>query len=351
MQKVALAYLGYAGRGNLGDDAIELVYRRAFPQARIAALPLYPGDLPGHLRERRHLSFRDASLVLGGGTVIGRKNWRVHLLTGGRLAGRRPFHMLGAGVEDPVFQGRNSFSANGELRRWRPLLEQFDRVTVRGPRSAQLLGTIGVVSEVVGDPALLLEPGPLPRSVDAGVLGLNVGWGDDMWGHDPERVGRELAGALRQLARRGWRFRAFLANDSDRAYTERLLADAGVTDRTEVYVTVDPDTYLHSVRGCSVLVAQRLHAAILACCAAVPTIAIGYQPKCDDFMASLGQERFLLRTDEVDAESLVDLVEKVDADRTDHVMRLQIAVDARRAALRAALTRIGDQLGLDHAAG
>ncbi|WP_462188177.1 MULTISPECIES: polysaccharide pyruvyl transferase family protein [unclassified Frankia] len=346
MQRVALAYLGYAGRGNLGDDAIELVYKRALPGVLIAPLPLYPGDVPVHLRARRRLSFQDSSLLLGGGTVIGRKNWRVHLLTGGRIVRRRPFHMLGAGVEDPVFQGRNSFSANGELGKWRRLLDQFDRVTVRGPRSAELLRDVGVDSEVVGDPALLLEPGPVPRTVDEGVLGINVGWGDDMWGHDPERVTRELGLALSQLARRGWRFRAFLANNSDRPYTERLLTTAGVADRTETYVTVDPDTYLHSVRGCSVLVAQRLHAAILACAAAVPTIAISYQPKCDDFMASVGQEQFLVRTDEIDSEPLVDLVEKVDANRTDHVTRLQTEVDARRAALIGSLDRITHQLSL-----
>lgn len=68
-------------------------------------------------------------------------------------------YAIGVGVEDPVFGGRNSGSGNGELKRWAPILSKFRTVSVRGPRSAELLADIGLDVEVSGDPALLL-PGP-----------------------------------------------------------------------------------------------------------------------------------------------------------------------------------------------
>src|ERR1700730_3173477 len=66
-----VAYLGWAGRGNLGDDASQLVLESAVPGVASTHLPLYPAEparfviAPSGARQ-----IRNAVLLLGGGTVV-----------------------------------------------------------------------------------------------------------------------------------------------------------------------------------------------------------------------------------------------------------------------------------------
>src|SRR5205085_972426 len=131
-------------------------------------------------------------------------------------------YAIGVGVEDPVFVRRQFGSDKDELQRWAPLLSRFRTVSVRGPRSAELLSEVGLDVEVSGDPALLL-PRPDVHPED-GLIGVNLGFGDDhLWGHDPAMVASEVARALRQLSSRGHRFVGILMNPADRRWTELAL--------------------------------------------------------------------------------------------------------------------------------
>src|SRR5262245_33946666 len=74
-----IAYLGFSGRGNAGDDAIFLAHQRSLPGAQLARLPLewerQTLAVLGRLR-RRPLH---AGILVGGGTVVGRAQWRERL--------------------------------------------------------------------------------------------------------------------------------------------------------------------------------------------------------------------------------------------------------------------------------
>ena len=211
-----LAYIGWSGRGNLGDDAIFDAIASRLRPAAVREVPLYPAELARLALHGGAFRFRHAHPILGGGTVIGRSNWRVHVRTALALARARPAVMIGAGVEDPAFSGTHSFGSPHELARWRGLLERFDRVTVRGPRSQALLADAGIVSDVVGDPALLLEPSGQIEPEDR-TLGVALGFGDDLWGHSQQRVVDAVASALKDLEQRKWRIRFFTVNAEDRA--------------------------------------------------------------------------------------------------------------------------------------
>src|SRR5882757_820356 len=50
----------------------------------------------------------------------------------------------------------------------------------------------------------------------------------------------------------------------------------------------------------------KLHAAVLASAANVPCVVLEYQPKCLDFAASIGWERFTIRTSQLTADQLID---------------------------------------------
>jgi polysaccharide pyruvyl transferase WcaK-like protein len=330
-----LTYVGWVGFGNLGDDAIaEAVLPPLEPEEVV-----YAAHGPADLRRVIRPGASHRYLLLGGGTAVGRRNWRAVVNAAGALqAWRRPWFMIGAGVEDPGFDGRNSFSGGGELARWRRTLAHFDRVTVRGPRSAELLAGVGVDADVVGDPALLLRPGSTSTGT-TGALGVALGFGDDLWGHAQQRVLDAVTGAALEHVRTGGTVRLIVMNDDDSAaarhVADALPAGAATTGRVsssaEFFAVVD---------GCDTLISQRLHGAVLAAAADVPVIALEYQPKCRDFMASIAQDELCLRCDTVTATGLTDALRLVDATRAARRDQISRLVAGHRAALGAELDRI-----------
>jgi polysaccharide pyruvyl transferase WcaK-like protein len=327
LSRPAVAYLGWSGRGNLGDDAIELAMRAAIPDATFIQLPLSIRETSRFLvRSAGRLPVRDAHVLLGGGTVIGRTNWRYPLRIGLATARRRPAHMLGAGVEDPAFRGRHSFSGNNELAKWKSVLGRFATVTVRGPRSADLLAGIGVTASVVGDPALLLGAPTAARYARSdGVVGINLGHGDDLWGHNQEGVVRAAADLAADLTHRGFAVRFLVANPGDLASTQRCVYLSGLR-LSDVRVVTDPVAFVAEAAACSVVVGQRLHAVVLATAAGVPAVMLEYQPKCLDFMLSVGREDWSVRTDRLDGGKLSEMVRELAAERQQHQQEIASAV-------------------------
>jgi polysaccharide pyruvyl transferase WcaK-like protein len=340
-------YVGWAGRQNLGDDAIHAALRARLEPAALVDVPLYPAEVAGFVVNGHRAELRHARPLLGGGTVIGRWNWRVHLRTALLLARARPAVMIGAGVEDPEFAGRHSFGSERELHRWRSLLADFDRVTVRGPRSQHLLAGVGVRAEVVGDPALLLRPAG-DVDPDHDTVGVALGFGDDLWGHSQDAVVGAVGDAVRELARRGWAIRFFVVNPGDRESATRCAAHAGLDpDRTPIIPAVEPDDYLREVARCTVLVGQRLHAVVLAACASVPAVMLEYQPKCRDFMASIDRTDWLVRTDRIVAADVLDRVLEAGASRDRESDRIEQSVGRLRARLATELAHVREMAGVE----
>ena len=330
-------YVGWQGRGNTGDDAMFSAISGHLAPARLLSLPVYAPELAAAVASRRLAGVRHAPVVLGGGTLAGRSVWR-RVLTRKAfpLVGRSDRFMLGTGVEDPAFQGRHSYSDGGkELGRWRRVLEPFRRVTVRGPRSQELLAEAGIEARVVGDPALLLGPRPGEVTRQEGTVGVTLGFGDDLWGHDQQRVTAAVSGASRHLRAEGWRVRLLALNPEDAAGHARLAGDG-----VEVECTPDADAYLSAVAGCQVVIAQRLHAMVLSAAAGTPFVALDYQPKCTDFLASVGWRERSVRTDEVTAGAVAGQVEAL-ADEWDGASTgLATAVDGLRSSLREELAAV-----------
>ena len=302
-----VAYVGWNGRGNTGDDAMfEALAGELAPVATVESFPVYAKELVGAATEGRLTALRRAHLLLGGGTLLGRSVWRKTLLYKAfPLVRREPRFMVGVGVEDPSFQGRHSFSdAGDELWRWPSLLRRFRRVSVRGPRSQELLAELGIEATVAGDPALLLRAADGVEHAER-VLGVTLGFGDDLWGHDHGRVERAVAGCLRTLLARGWRVRLLCMNEEDGG-RHRTLAGG---DRVTVEMAGTPAEYLAAAAGCEVMIAERLHAMVLSAAAGTPFVGLDYQPKCADFARSVQWTEWTVRTDAVDASALTERVE------------------------------------------
>lgn len=334
-----VSYLGWHGRGNLGDDAIYDAVTSRLDGALFVDLPRFPHERLKALTRDRNLRARQGIRMMGGGTLIGRRPWRRWVSRGMASTGAGTY-AIGVGVEDPVFAGRASGSGRDELKRWSAPLAAFDLVSVRGPRSAELLADIGVEATVSGDPALVL---PRPDvAVEDGLIGVNLGFGDDLWGHDPDRVVTAVGAAVRELAQSGHRFVGVLMNRSDRAPTARALdgVDAQIVE------PLDAVEASRVLGRCSAVIVSRLHAGILAALSDTPVVALEYQPKCRDFALSIGNEDLLIRTDSVTAAGVVDAVGRALTDANQRRARTATTVAALRGRLTAEYDEVAVRLGL-----
>lgn len=331
-----VAYLGWHGLGNLGDDAIYDAVRSQLRGATFLDLPRLPHQLiyaTATAAMGLNRSLRRSRQLVGGGTLVGRSQWRLLVNRGLALTKDNGSYAIGVGVEDPVFGGRNSGSGNGELKRWAPILSKFRTVSVRGPRSAELLADIGLDVEVSGDPALLL-PRPDVTAEDD-LIGVNLGFGDDLWGHDPKRLADEVAGAVKQLASHGYRFVGILMNPADRRWTETALRDV---PHAPIVLPADPGAAARELARCSAAIVTRLHASVLASLSDTPVVSLEYQPKCRDFALAIDDEPALIRTDQVRGATVAD-----------RVLDTIASASNIRARKRSAVARLKTRLGVEYA--
>jgi polysaccharide pyruvyl transferase WcaK-like protein len=332
--RVNVAYVGWLGYGNVGDDALHDALQLAFPHWRLAHV--------SHERLLRPLTAsplarRLAGILVGGGTLIGHETFRRHVQLLGGGARKRggagiPAFALGTGVCDPAFPDRPTGVTAAELERWGPLLRRFEHVSVRGERSRELLATLGIDAEVVGDPALLLRP-PIPRRPAVPpTLGVNIGVARTLWGMTAEGVLAAVAPAAADFARRGWRVELFPLWWKDLPLVEeaarRIGAGASVFRDFQ-----DLGRLLCAMQDCEVIVGMKLHSVVLAAAAGVPAVMLEYHPKCREFQASVGREDFTLRTDALSPERIGELLTELADRREAHATDLARVVEDRRAAL------------------
>jgi hypothetical protein len=331
----ATPYVGWVGEGNLGDEAMFLAHRSLLAPLDLTSLPNI--SALGTQAVARLPWLRCPAICLGGGTLVANGHFRETLEGAMRAWPDAPVFTLGVGVEDPVYETGRRTDVAAELAAWEAPLRRFAQLTVRGPRSQETLRSIGIESTVVGDSALCL-PGLVRRQREPGLVAVNVGEGDDQWGSDPAGFRRWAADLTRSLTRRGHRVLFVSTTRQDDEYLRSLAGEVG--PGVELALARTPQETASHLSRCDVLIAHKLHAAILAAAVGVPAIALEYRPKCLDFQASVGRETFVMRTDELDAETLLGWV----ADSCDEPESQSQALDARVEELRIALRHAAETI-------
>jgi polysaccharide pyruvyl transferase WcaK-like protein len=323
-----VAYLGWHGLGNLGDDAIYDAVRTQLGEATFVDVPRFPLDKIRAVATGLNRSLRHGVQVMGGGTLVGTPYFRRLATRGAKLTRGNGSYAIGAGVEDPVFVRRINRPDDDELKRWAPLLSEFRTVSVRGPRSAELLADIGLDVKVSGDPALLLPPPDV--DVEDGLK-------------DPATVATEISHAMKHFASQGHRIVGILMNRDDRRWTEMALDGLDA----EILTPVDASTVAHELARCSAAVVSRLHAGILAAVSGTPVVSLEYLPKCRDFALSIDDERSLIRTDKVSGDTVIDRVGSALSDASFIRSKTQAAVAQLRRQLQAEYADVRHNLGLE----
>jgi hypothetical protein len=324
-----------------------LAHRLAFPEHRLVVAPA-PGMLPRLARVVPWPVLDGA--VLGGGTLVGWPTYRSSLEELLSLGSELPGFAMGVGVEDPEFLGRDralvqAIDGSGrrpgdaqeaferELDRWAEVLGRLRRVTVRGPRSQEILATAGVRAEVVGDPALLLADAAPTAAPGDRLLGINIGRSRAMWG-DLETLVSRTAEFAEAMTGRGWRLRFVAVWPEDLPVVLETARRVG-REAEVVEGWTGLDVLLDRLRECRAFVGMKLHSAVLASAVHVPSVMLEYQPKCADFQRSVGRGDFLVRTDALDVASLVDRVDELDRGYEGHRAALGAAVGVLRMRLEA----------------
>ena len=301
-----IGYIGWLGYENLGDEAMYYAFKKLYKNFNV--LPFkhtYKIRLYESITSRKIYN----SVFLGGGTFINSDGSSLRNL---KIAQQRykGIYIWGSGVRNPCFwedihRYKNCFTE------WADLLNKCQYVGVRGPLSKQLLDCNGYLnSEILGDPALSLSRNVIIRKRKMKKLGINIGISNGyVWGNEGEILDFVVEFAALMI-QKGWKVTFLPVWSKDLAYIEEAVSKLnGKADIFYQYSSIT--STLDFLQGCDIFVGEKLHSVILAMCAYTPSVMLEYRPKCLDFMASMGLERFNMRTDRLSMYKLLDNLEEL----------------------------------------
>ncbi|MGH2597660.1 MAG: polysaccharide pyruvyl transferase family protein [Actinomycetota bacterium] len=336
-----IAYQGWVGHSNMGDEAIFDVCRHAFPEHRLVSVP---GGFSFDRAVRLSRSPIIRAGLLGGGTLIGRPGHRRPVERWLAAYPDLRAFALGVGALDPDFERRiDGFDVWDGLRAWRELLERFRIVTVRGPRSQEILAAAGIRSTVVGDPGLLVATGGEKHVVQERLLGINVGVSSRLSDIDWNEALAELGRFARIMIDHGWRLRLVPVWTGDVPHVHELARSIGRgVDVVEHWDQLP--RLLEAISECEVFVGIKLHSVVFASAFGVPSLMLVYEPKGLDFQRSIDREPYSVALAGVQAHDIVDRVEDLANERERHSHALVASVGRRRSDLRRAIGEIRQTL-------
>jgi hypothetical protein len=311
-------YVGFTEHHNLGDDAILVGLRRAMPWASL---------------QRDHAEA--GVLMLGGGTLVnGGRYYLNRVLKNDSPAMERV--VAGVGVRDPEFHGITE-----PVEEWWRFFDSSVYTGVRGPDSIAALRRLGYRGEVdvFGDPALLLEAPPEVARIRGRVVICPVWTSGNLMGGDDSEVFSALASTIGHLHADGREVVVMSAFPQDDRYIIDLMRAAGLPEMPYVAGYDDVDAALALLASAGLVVAERLHAAILAAAVGTPFVGLEYWPKHRDFARSLDLEECIVPTAGLTGTQLWEAVSAISVRSDDITARMNDAVGHMRSAQ---LRKLGD---------
>jgi polysaccharide pyruvyl transferase WcaK-like protein len=152
--------------------------------------------------------------------------------------------------------------------------------------------------EVVGDAALLFEPET--ERVDGRVVIAPCRTRGELWGGDDSAVFERLADTTRVLVERGHDVHLLACHPDDDGPCLQIMRQSGRPDLPYTAGYADLPGAVGLLASADLVIAERLHAGVLAAAAGTPFVALEYRPKLRDFAASVDMTDWVLKTDALD---------------------------------------------------
>ncbi|HOC93762.1 MAG TPA: polysaccharide pyruvyl transferase family protein [bacterium] len=303
MRNKKVLYYGWIGHNNIGDEALLEANKKIFRDFRFVRCD-----------SRFSACHRIDACVLGGGTYI---NEKVSVAKLEAIQSRMPLTIFGVGVQNNEFWSR---IAKKELaqKEWNSILDKCRFVSVRGPMSRMSLVNQGYdKAKVIGDPVLSLADSK-PKNKHGRRVGICVGNTQNLlWGNSDHAVNEFFIDLAAGLLKLGYSVSLISVYPDDIKAAESVQSGIDITVERHRFFRYS-QRVLEYFRGLDVFVGQKLHSVILAHCAYTPAIMIEYQPKCYDYMSSMGLEKLNYRSDRLDAEAVLDAIEILNGESADH---------------------------------
>lgn len=320
---IAIDYIGFTEHNNLGDDAILVALQREMPWASLA---------------RDHADAR--VLMVGGGTLVNGARYYLNRVVRNDSPSMERL-VMGVGVRDPDFHG-----VTEPIQDWARFFDSSLYAGVRGPDSIDALRKLGYNGEIdiFGDPAVLLEP---PANVERNpdrVVVCPVWTSGNLMGGNDRAVFDALAAEIARLAAEGRDVVMLSAFPEDDRHLIALMRSAGLPDMPYMAGYESVDASMELLAGAGLVIAERLHAAILAAAAGTPFVGLEYWPKHRDFARSIDLERCIVPTAGLTAAGLATAVRAIDAARAEITETMDAAVAAMRTRQRGILETVRTQL-------
>jgi polysaccharide pyruvyl transferase WcaK-like protein len=219
-------------------------------------------------------------------------------------------------------------------------LQSCGFVGVRGPTSAELVRKFGYRGplDVIGDPALILAAPPVERVAGRVVVAPAFARGE-LWGGEDQVVFAALGEAVKRLLSEGREVHFLSCFPGDDRHIFETMRRAGHPDLPYLAGYDGTEAAMGLLASAEVVIAERLHAAVLAAAAGTPFVSLEYRPKLADFARSTEMEGFLLRTDQATGEAILGRVQALAAD-SGVGERLDRWVTVYRSRLREAAARV-----------
>ena len=320
--KKRVLYFGWLGEQNFGDDALfYAIGKLVSSRARLYGSNMADKVIAKGVLERHYYD----QLMLGGGTFINRNESVVEYLDD-KMGKIKELVVFGTGVSSREFwEYMGGWQDMSEA--WKRILSRSCHIGVRGPTTLAYLKELGIENAlVIGDPVLYLGRENVESKPRTKTIGVNFGFsGDRLWGKSDLEFARKLLGICSLLIEEGFNINFFSVWPKDSQFMRSCLDDFMPAYKGEIF-----DAWKYSVDDAfayfdwvDLFMGEKLHAGIAAACTHTPFIMFEYRPKCRDFMESIGEEAMNIRTDSVDSDRVMSLVEALYKDVPAYQERLQ----------------------------
>lgn len=277
-----IAYMGWLGHKNIGDEACYEYIASLFPKGhKIVTWDAHTW---------KHPKLPDVC-ILGGGTIFDIRLDR---------RGKAMLNMINKGIPNIIW-GSGVMPLTAPKRPVKSImhasalkiLQKSKFVGVRGPISQNNLNVSGFTgSQIIGDPAFVIKRTCDNKGLKSNRIAINIGdTHTNLFGSEAE-IFNKTQELVNTLTSKGYEIVLFSMWPADNKF---LLKIIGCTLRP-----FDQSTkhLMEFFSTCRCVVGEKLHAMVLSAAQEVPFISLGYREKCFDFAKSLDLLPYVIRTDD-----------------------------------------------------